>query len=598
VDAVSWTRGAVKIKKTCDVCGRERVVEPGVFRVIKGRWSCNWDGGFIPYEVADAVPYKTFRARPIKDARPFDPRPSYQLAEEQIFASLRDLYAYGFLRVTNSPASAAAAVSVTLIASAPPIGPLTASPWTAAWSAIYFHGVVTENKRPAGMVADARALLKTIADWLVANQEAGPGVIAGSGRLVGDTIPNSDTQPEWGGYRADASFQTSGGFPGFFALSSAAAGLALLRAYQVFGTQLYADAARACAWFLRNLQCSDLMVTSPASSDAGGASPKHWGAWSQKVQFAAAHYAQDSLFLVNSLLCLRFLALYKTVLGDETIGSPSTATVTGPNGAGAVAWVTGSRAALVSVCMAEARAFWETAQPDAVLGTSIKGLSTATPAEGFNSYPAAKNNLPAGTGSWIWGANQSATATTITGQGWALALSSLYEVDGASSFVVAAFDWLMGFASNPATELPATTANRMVSGYDDAVLLAGTKGTFDPKTALTTTLTVRDATLAFTATPQNASSVYDLSSVGLLAPLYTARQASSFKALKDALDQPRRQSMQNGRTLWLGQLGECGLSYQVFNNGAFIFQFVARAAMVGLVYRQQPGAFLGKGHAN
>jgi hypothetical protein len=590
------SRGRVTPKATCDICGREREALPGVFSTVERRRVCNWHPHFIPVEKLDAQPYLTFQARPIKDSRPFDPRPTYQLAEEQIFALVREFYAYGLLRVTNSQPSVGGAVTV-LPGGLPQLGPLTASAWSAAWSALYFYSVVVENKRPVAMVADARAQLKTIANWLVAHQEAGPGVVAGSGQLVGDTIPNSDTQPEWGGYRADSSFQLGAVIAGFFALSSAAAGIALLRAYQVFGTQSYVDAARACAWFLRNLQCSDLMVTSPASSDAAGATPKHWGTWSQKVQFTASHYAQDSQFFVQSLICLRFLVLYKSVVGDEAVGSPSTATVTGPGGAGAIAWVTGSRSALVSTCIAEARAFWETPQPDATLGAAIMGLSIATPAEGFNSFPTVKNSLPNGTGSWGWGGSLTTTGTTITGQGWALALSSLYEVDGASALVTSAFDWLMGFTSNPTTELPATTPGRMVSGYDDAVLLAGTKGTFDPKIALTTTLTVRDATLAFTAAArQNASSIYDLSTVGLLAPLYSARQQAGFTLAKDALDQPRRQSMQSGRTHWLGQLGECGLSYQVFGSGAAIIQLVARAAMAGLIYRQQPGAFLGRGN--
>lgn len=576
---MSTSRGRVAVKATCDICGRERDAKPGVFRMVARRLTCSYHP-FIPEERLDATPYMTFQARPIKDARPFDPRPTYQLAEEELFAVLKEHYQYGFIRLGSSSYS-----------TAPPVTPFGAvagdktSAWSAAWCAIYFHALYAENKRPLAMVAAARAALKTIANWLVSTQEAGPGVVAGTGRLVGDTIPNVDSQPEWGGYNADASFVDQVARGDYQVLPSAAAGIALLRAYQVFGDAIYASAARACAWFVRNLQCGDLLPTKPASSDAAGLVAKHWGAWSGRMVFGTDNtYSHDNIYRVGSLLCLRFMALYLEVLGDETIGSP-TINTTDPL-AGVQTW-RGSRAALVSTSIAEARAFWFTAQRDATLGQSLLGFSSETPTDGFNSYPAVKGGavFGAGVGSWIWGT--STLDTSITGRDWALGISSMYAVDGASAFVTGVFDWLMTATSNAAFELPAT--------YDDALVLRGTRGTYSPKTALASAITVRTSGLNF-ITPTNASSSYKLGATGLLAELYSARQQAAFKETKDALDQPRRLSTQSGRTLYLAPLGVCGLSFQP-SGSVFATRDIgiADAAQTGLVYRQAPQAFLGRG---
>lgn len=612
---MSTSRGRVVVKATCDICGAYRDALPGVFRRIANRLTCSYHP-FIPEEKLDATPYITFQARPIKDARPFDPRSTFQLAEEQILALLRQDYSLAQLNVANTSYEASAGTPLSLGS-----GKIAReSAWSAGWAAVYLYELIAENKRPRAMVKAARETLRTVADWLVSHQEAGPGITAGMGRLMNDVIPNSSAQPEWGAYFADQNFIlggvvsnldgdgsiVTGSAFGFYELmASVAAGIGLLRAYQIFGTQLYADAARACAWFIRNLQCGDLMAATPASSDAAGTTPKHWGAWSDRLIYITGTYRQSHRYFPNSLLAVRFLTLFQEVIGDEVIGSASTATVTDPQTAAAIAFMTASRAALVSACIAEGRAFWETAQPDAVLHTSIKGFSTTTPAEGFSSFPTAKGGgvfTGTGTGSWIW-TDLTATGKDISGEQWAVGLHALYAVDGASSFVVDTFDWLMGFTSNPLTELPATTANRMVTGYDDRSLLLGTLGTYDPKFALANSLTVRDAAGGFTvrtnsAVPTAGRTRYELSTAGLLAPMYAARQAAGFRLFKEALDLPRRSSMQSGRTFYLGQLGRCGFSLQPSSSGVTtIAMQPARAAMVGLAYRQAPQAFLGRGNA-
>lgn len=591
---MSTSRGRVTVKATCDICGREREAKPGVFRRIANRLTCSYHP-FIPEEKLDATPYITFQARPIKDARPFDPRPTYQLGEEQIFSFLADFYRYASLNVSASLPAPSSASGVSPIITTPV--PVTASAFAASQAALYFHALISEGQRPRSMVAAATRTLRTIADWLVANQEAGPGVVAGTGKLENDVIPNVAAQPQWGGYRADAYFQSTATAPKYFTLSSAAAGIALLRAYQLFGTQIYADAARACAFLVRNAQCGDLAAFNRSTSDAAGLSPMHWGAWSDYFQVSGSpgtYYEWSQTFSVQTLLCLQFLTIYLDVLGDESVGSSSSALVTSPSGAVVANCMSASRVALISKCIEEGADFWANAQPDATLGGTIKGFSVATPADGFSSFHV-NFILPAGTGSWGWGSSLSTAGVSILSENWALGLSALYETEGASSRVLEIFDWLMTFTSNPANQLTG----------DDRRILSRTGGTYNPKFALAVLLQVRDAATHAFGVKQEATqspSLYELSTAGLLAPLYSSRQQAAFKEFKDALEQPRFVSTQSSRTLYLGPLGRCGLSLQPRNTGTIsvvpgAFAFVPKAAMAGRVYRHAPQAFLGRGNA-
>jgi len=157
----------------------------------------------------------------------------------------------------------------------------------------------------------------------------------------------------------------------------------------------------------------------------------------------------------------------------------------------------------------------------------------------------------------------------------------------------------MTFASSSTYEPTSTTHAYGAITFttpDDRGKYAGIAGVYNPKTALATLLQVRGGLM-------NASGLYDLAAVGLLAPLYSSRQQSAFAALKDALVVPRprwRQGFEprDGWYVYLGPLGACGLGLQPYTDGSLNrTQSIPRAAMTAGIYRQPPQAFTGRGHA-
>lgn len=416
--------------------------------------------------------------------------------------------------------------------------------WGAAWAALYLYELLAENQRPHTWMSLARTKLATLANYLVSAQTLGTSSAVG-----------------YGGFNVSA--------PGeeYWTADAAVSGLALLRAYQTLGAASYLTGARAAAWFLRTAQCGDKLATGFSSSDAAGTTRIHHGMWTRSISLDVS-YDFDHLYRQLDLIGLEFLHAFKAAVGDETIGSPTTTAV-----------FSSSREATLSLAISEARGFWETAK------NGVLGFSTATPRERFNSYPASKlGGSLVGTGDWETG--------NLTALGWALGLRAFRAIDGNSAFVTGVFDWLMTFTSNTSYELPATTANRVVSGYDDRVIYAGVKGTYNPKDAPATAL---DATNL-----RNATGLYDLAALGILAPLYSARQRSTFGQVKVSLAMPRRLrkegSDRDGEYLWLAPLGRCGLSCQPYTDESGGREAdLARASMTGLVYRHAPKAFLGRG---
>jgi hypothetical protein len=535
--------------RLCDVCGRLR---PGkTFRTVENLWICDRHPSYIPRQQLDRVPYVELGApRSIPYAKPWNPVDTYEVPEAQILNLVTAFAPADALDVTNG-------------AGAPIISQSTQWP-AAGWACLYLYDLIAENKRPARWLSLARTVLGILADFLYSGMTGGPGV-------VGHT--NQDV--EWGTYdRGGASYVTA---------DSAVCGYALLRAYQALGASKYLSGARACAWFLRTSQCGDKVVSGFFSSDAAGTSPRHFGGFARKITGPSTF---DPRLLLADLFSVEFLKAFKDAIGDETIGSSATTAVFGS-----------SRAATVSTVIDEAIAFFTTPQWSVDDGAPIVGLSTATPRDSFTPYPG-------GRGSWELSDAAYPTGTTVTAIGWAQALRGLRAVNGDSA-VTALFDWLMTFSSNPAFALGATShAYGQVTwtSNDERGKYAGIAGTYDPRLALAQSLQVRTSGSAGTTLLQNAASLYDLASVGHLAPLYSARQASGFGQLKDALEVPRprwRQGFEprDGQFLWLGPLATCGLSFQPYTDGSLNRnQSIRRAAQVGRIYRYAPQAYTMQGH--
>lgn len=533
--------------RVCDVCGRLR---PGKgFRTVENVWICDRHPSYVPRQVLDRIPYHDLGApRPVPGAKPFNPIDTYEMAEAQILGLM-----------TYAPAA------TLVVTNGAPAAPTAATVQAAAWAALYLADIIIDARRPARWVTYARALLGSLADWLVTN-------------LAGGT--NIDLK--WGAYNRS----TTGG-EDYNAEDSGAAGLALLRAYQILGSAGYLTAARACAWFLRSCQCGDLLVSRPSSTDSAGVSPRHFGMWTSRVLLTAGTYDFSHRYYPSDLIGLEFLAAFKAAVGDEIIGSTSTAAV-----------FNASRAALVSVAIAEALAFWTTpvfSVDDAAL---IAGFTAATPRESFNAYPTNKGGVGGGSGSWELQNGPLSTGTRITALSWAVGMRALRAVSGEAA-VTATFDWLMTFTSNATTEPVVVSRLYGTSPWitnNDRATYAGQAGVYNPKLAPATLLTVRG-----TGAPQNNSSHYDLAAAGLLAALYSSRQPSAFLSLKDSLAVPKprwREGFEprDGQYLYLGPLGTCGLGLQPYTGTISRSQDVKRAAMTAGVYRYAPQAYTGRGH--
>lgn len=542
--------------RVCDVCGRLR---PGRgFRVVDDVWICDRHPSYVPRQILDRVPYQELGApRPLPSPKPFAPVDTYEVAEAQIL----NLMGYAPASTLDVSVSGPGATGANTVQAA-------------AWAGIYLYELLAAARRPARWDSYARTRLAAIADWLYANQKGGPATPAYASSAL-----------QWGAYDR--------GGEDYYSEDSAAAGLALLRAYQVSGVQKYLDAARACAWFLRSAQCGDKLASRPSSTDAAGASAHHFGVWTHRIAYnseASGTYDFDHRYYAGDLIGLEFLAAWQAAVGDETIGSSTTNAV-----------FNASRAAAVSTAVAEALAFWNTGVFSVDDTAVINGLSSSTPREFFDAYPSDKG-LFTGRGSWQLQDGPLATGTLITSLNWAVGLRALRAVSGEAA-VTGLFDWLMTFTSNSAFE--ATTVTHTYGRVtwntsDDRGTYAGIAGTYSPKRALATLLKVRSAGAAAAV---NGSSLYDLATAGLLAPLYSSRQQVAFAALKDVLVVPRPRwregfDPRDGQMLYLGPLGICGLTYQPYTSAALgRQQDVRRAAMVGGIYRVAPQAYTARGHA-
>lgn len=547
--------------RVCDVCGRLR---PGRgFRVVDNVWICDRHPSYVPHQTLDKVPYRSLGAPvTIPSAKPWNPIDTYEIPEAQLLNLVTAYAPAETLDVTNG-----AGVPITT----------PGSRWqSAAWTCLYLYDLIAENKRPARWLTLARTVLGILGDYLYTGMKGGP---------AGGAFTNVDLP--WGAFNRD----DAGGSEIYASEDSGAAGLALLRAYQVLGAAKYLTGARACAWFLRSAQCGDKLIYRPSSTDAAGASVKHFGVWSHSITSMGGPYDFDHRYYPGDLIALEFLAAFRAAAGDEVIGSATTTAV-----------FNASRAATVSTAISEALTFWTTATWSVDDGALVNGLSSGTPREFFDAYPAVKFGIT-GRGSWQFAnASLPGGGTLITSRGWAMALRALRALSGDGA-VTGLFDWLMTFAPNAIYGETAHTP-LLFNGIsyvipNERAFWATAGGNYNPRVALATLLQVRSGG---SPVHRNGSSFYDLATAGLLAPLYSARQQATFGQLKDALEVPRPRwregcEPRDGQMLWLGPLGICGLSFQPYTDAVLNrYQSITRAAQLGGIYRYAPQAWTGKGH--
>lgn len=377
------------------------------------------------------------------------------------------------------------------------------SPTSAGETMRYLYQLIVENQRPTSWITRAREKLRELADWVYSRQFG-----------IG-TSPSATKS-------ADPRY---GSMPGvYLSAEIGCLGLGQLLAYKALGDSKYLTSARGFASFLTNLQQGGLLTTGFSSSDAAGTIPINYGTWTRTTGPLSAPFVFDHVYQPDSLICLEFLSALLAVTGDELQGADTTLS----------GLFTIAPQQLLSVSIANARAFWSVGAFDAYSGTTFTGLSTTTPHELFNSYPATKGpfsdgSTVIGTGSWEFEDAGAATGTLITGVYWAIALRALYAFEGYSNTVSGIWSWLMAFAANPAFE-PTTT-----SLSEDAPTVLGLAGTYNPKLCLSTLLQVR--TSAGAATAMNGSSLYDFRCAGYLSPIQRGQDPGSLDVAKDFVTQ-------------------------------------------------------------
>ncbi len=431
----------------------------------------------------------------------------------------------------------------------------------AGWVARYCYSLVAENTRPASVVAQAKATLKTAADLLRSRQ-------FGFGVSTSLTKTNSQF---WGAVFVSGTNE-------LVTEHTIMAGLAFLYAYRVFGTATYLASARACATYLRNVQAiGSHAAIRFTSSDAAGTARLYTGALASTVSLSGT-FDCDHLFYPSGLLALEFWNELLTTDGDQQIGADTT-----------VAGVfTTAPQQLMSQSMTDIRTCFQTGIVDATT-TTITGLSATTPREFFNAYPAVKNSFASITGTGLWEWSDSANGTFVTSQTFCKALAALYAVDGASSQVTTVTDWLRSFTSNSTTEPPAGTSTQD--------LMHSSTGTYDPTVTIATLLQVRDAAASFAPSAVNGSAVYDWGALGLLSPQLSARYQGSFKESRLVPLGLRRRFADGLPSDWLldniSLKGRSGLSLQTggmetVNGQSLIANDALTCAQFALALRQAP----------
>lgn len=539
-------RGGVVARRACDRCGASREALPGVFRVISGRWICNWHTHYTSVEQADSVPYRTFSAKPIKDPRPFSIRPSHEAAESEILNFLIEHWNYTTVDRYNG--SGTGATNYTFPRKNGPSKTTDTDGYifSTAWAGVYAAKMLDAADRPASMLASASTLLRSCADHLCARQVHGPLALNGLTMAI-------DGQSWDGTYNATSFFPASNvttwgmfaermlptGFP--------VAGECLWYAWRRFGDEKYKRCAIAIATAVRSMQRPDLngganafVNVSPRSNMI--TSNTRFSTWNVGSQVSADCYPSS----------LRALVLWKMIkddIGDIAIGNGYDAN-----------YLTADNSATISQAAAELIEAWTTAK------AGVVGFSTSTPFDQYKVDTA------------TWSAKTGNAVNVIDVWEWALGLSGLYAWSGMTSTVSTIFDWLLTFGSTDFDP----------DAYDDDTLLSSMAGVHSPGVTGFWTRALNTSTMVNAASVNNTVDAIQMSTSGVLAEIFAARRPDLVAAMKNALDVYSVTGIRadKNRHVFRGTRRLIGLSYQVSNNSENRSPWAA--AQLGNLYRVEP----------
>ena len=498
-----------EFSRVCDVCGCKKP-SSRVRKVGASTWVCDEHPGYVPADLANK------RARPIitkidiraKDARAMQVRETLESVEADVFRFVVSRAPIDFHDWTNGSGVGGAE-----------------SIQAAAWGALYLADLITEDKRPLNWIATAKTKLTELATWMV-------------GAMAGD----SSWDILWGGFLREGAYHAE---------DAGAAGLALLRAWQVLDDETFLAYSQRCAWFLRSCQCGDKLVT--------GAAPSHSGAWSH----SATAEGLDLKYYPGDLIGLEFLIALYGAIGNVTIGSDVCDETP----------FASSRACTLTTAITEAATFW----------ASAAGFTVTMPAEYFDVAE----------GAWKYADGEG----TITSRNWALGIRGIAAASGLDA-ALPRFEWLSAFTSNPAFEPAGVDEGRMIMGEPLAAIWPTTKGTYDAKGAPAVTLLVKSEGSAVAI---NGDGLYDMAALGHLAACYSVRRPVDFEETRTTFGRPQPKFMdggaRDGERIVPLLLGRCGLSLQPYSDAGASQRIgsVARAAQAGRVFRFPPQIFQERG---
>lgn len=282
------------------------------------------------------------------------------------------------------------------------------------------------------------------------------------------------------------------------------AGIAFMRGYSVTGNGDYLFAAKKCATFVSSMQA--------VYSVTGG----------------VAEYVDTSTslpsgnYLLADVMALWFLSLLAEEVGDgfvAGIASPSD-------------WATTTSQTLGTM-IENLTEFAEVGPLES--GEHVPGLSVTAPRA---TYVFNQGTL---TGAWT-------TITDIDSADIAMALRGLYAAEPESETITAILAWLADFGANTDNATPSTNTEQET--------LDGITGDYDPAVCVATSLTAADP---FT---ESTRALYDLQSLGWLAPALAASDASGLRDSRADLSPGQRFSVYDLSLKYLGPLGRAGLSLQ------------------------------------
>lgn len=531
----------------CAVCGTDTFPQEKMspYPDRPGSWLCPRDSKELTleelsrYGAVNITPYNQARV----DIYKVPTIPQFLQEEGRVFSLVTSaygggVYQYRTIDVINGDGS---------------VNTANKDPRAAGWAGIYLWEIINEGKRPKNWRDRAKTRLEEVADFLLTYQRGSGLEAAEVTSALASYAAASTTTLDYGGFVNLADLA-------IYSEDVGACGLALLRAYQVFGKNAYLLGYQRALTCLRRMQQTGKLSTGFTAENSAATIALHTGMWTNAILFSGGSKVVNHRFYAGDAVALEFLEEAKDEEGDTTYGDT---TAVGPFGS--------ATDATLSTMISDCVNFWKNGIREQGAGSAVVGFSSATPRELFRAYPGVSGD---GTGQWDY---FDVANTSVSGLNYGLALRGLYASAGYSAQVKDVFTWLQAGASNATYQ---TTALNSLGQADQRVLLSGELGNYNPKICISSEV--------ISASGNNNTSRYEWATVGLMGKLRSAQDRANFDTSKREMSRARYYSAYGPDTNRVGRpilIGQSGLSFQV---SFAVTHDVVKACMAGLAYREAP----------